>query len=186
MGANVKGPLGPIQVIPPGLMGLLQLKQQGRLPTDLADSVQPVLEMRDWYFTGRRVATTALFPGAAPLATFNVPGVQTFVPSAGGLATVPNGQYWYVDTCAAYGTLAAAADTVRYSLVLLGSQGGDLVPLSVDYADAANARVRRVMARADKPFWAQPGDQFAIYCEDVNTATNIVLSLSLRAAVLPA
>lgn len=40
---------GPIQVIPPGLLGFLQLKNAGTNPREFPEVLQPVMELREWY-----------------------------------------------------------------------------------------------------------------------------------------
>lgn len=40
---------GPIQLQPRGLLAFLQLKNQGRNPANLVDSIQPTFDILDWY-----------------------------------------------------------------------------------------------------------------------------------------
>lgn len=43
----------PVQALAPGYLGLLGLKNMGKLPGESHDSVQPVLDMREFYENGR-------------------------------------------------------------------------------------------------------------------------------------
>jgi len=45
-------PVGPIQVQPAGLLGLLQLKSWGERPDILEGRVQPILDMEAWWLRG--------------------------------------------------------------------------------------------------------------------------------------
>jgi len=45
--------MGPLQVIPDGLLGFFDLKTFGRAPSELSEVVSPSLELRDWYFQSR-------------------------------------------------------------------------------------------------------------------------------------
>lgn len=182
------GRMGPIQLIPPGLMGLLQLKQTGRLPGTLNDIVSGVLELREWYMMARRVNTLALFPGASfPVINgITAPGVGVgFVPAGGGNATVPNGQIWWVDNMTIQCTISAAASSIRYSPAINrpGVVGGDVIQVGYqDVADVVNAHAnRKIIVHNDRPFWAFPGDGFAANIHDVTTGTAEALTLTLSA-----
>lgn len=63
----------PIQLIPPGLLGLLQLKQEGRGIVELPDVLQGVLELRDWILQAR-----AVWSGDEHSIVLNAAGRDTF------------------------------------------------------------------------------------------------------------
>lgn len=46
--AKTPGPYGPVQVIPPGIVDLLQLKGLGESPGLVTDTFVPTIETRDW------------------------------------------------------------------------------------------------------------------------------------------
>jgi hypothetical protein len=172
-------------------MGLLQLKQLGRLPDELLDQVRPVIEMRDWYMTARRVFTEGLFNGASggvQLGIGALPGNYTITaPVNGALAQVPNGEVWWCDSMHLFGTLGAAADTIRFACGLeqVSPAPFDAVQVGEMYQDTVTARVnRRVYARSADPFWAFAGDVFLAMVPDLVLTVSMTLTMSLRATRL--
>lgn len=100
----------PIQLIPTGLLGFFQLKNGGQNPNVMPDTLQCVLEMRDWYLQTQ---------------AFVLPGTDVAI-AAVGLAnylTVPNGKIWFVHAAQAQIQLAAAA-TYQGSLFYSSGVGG--------------------------------------------------------------
>lgn len=82
------GSSGPIQLIPPGLLGLLQLKNRGANPSQLLDSYQPIVEMFHWLLQ----AEARRWPlGQIAVATGN--GDAVFSPNH---ILVPQDEWWYV------------------------------------------------------------------------------------------
>jgi len=85
---------GPIQVGPPGLLGFLQLKNQGRNPRELVDSFQPTLDLWRHYLDAY-----AEFDNIAWTFTLTAGGEyhQFSVPTSGGVSLGPdNSEYWWV------------------------------------------------------------------------------------------
>lgn len=173
------GPLTPIGLIPTGLLGFLQLKQLGRLPDGLMDSVQPSLDMRDWYFQSRR-ETALTFNGTIPSNTTSAVGEVTF--SAGGTVVVPAGEYWYVESMTVPAIISAAADTIRYAPDYMPASGiNDRVQVGPDVSDVVSATVvRNVCAKADRGFWMIPGDTPSAHVFDIKTAGTVSLFLTMR------
>lgn len=179
------GPLGPIQIVPPGLVGLLQLKQLGRLPDKLADTVAGVIELRDWYLTSRRVDNLALL-GGTPIfnAATGVTGNHTFS-SAGPLAVVPQNQLWYVEQmmvdCVNTAAMVAT-DVVRFCGVILPGAGGQQIQVTNDVSDYVQAaRTRVIDCKADRGFWMFPGDNLAVRIMDNITTNGWTFALTFRA-----
>jgi len=75
---------GPIQPAPLGLLGLLQLKQLGQNPRDLANVVSPIFDLREHYMAAQ-FKTASVQVSVAN----NALGFQGMVP-------VPQGKLWYV------------------------------------------------------------------------------------------
>lgn len=177
--------MGPIQLIPPGLLGLLQLKQAGRNPSDLLETVQAVIEMRDWYFQSRTVDATTLI-GGNPSINITVPGNFAFTTNP---ALVPNGQWWYVTDFTVDALIATAADSIRLAACWMPNNA--LAPvqrylLGPDANDIVSARANRhVMAKADHGIWLPPGSSLGVEVFDVLTAGNITVTAHVRAVVLP-
>jgi hypothetical protein len=180
------GTLGPIQIIPPGLTGLLQLKQTGKLPNSLSQLVNPVVELRDWYLTARRVDEIALQLNASTfLATTGGQGFQAMTTP---LMVVPQTQIWWVEEYTIDAVIATAADTIRMCCTLLIQNNTGVVShqqLGPDVADTVTARARVVSCRADRGFWAFPGDVFGATVFDVLSAGGINLRPRLRATPCP-
>lgn len=185
------GPLFPIQVVPPGLLGLLQLKQLGRLPDKLTDTVAGVIELRDWFLTARRVETLTLFPTipTKALATGNN-GNQLFQSGAPPAnCVVPQNQIWWVEELSVdvvnTGAMVAT-DLIRFAPEIVNNQGNVFLLTGPDVSDYILAARTRVMtARCDRGFWAFPGDGFAIRVFDVVTTNGYTATMHLRATPCP-
>jgi len=110
---------GPIQVIPPGLLGFLQLKSLGQNPDALLTDYRPTIEMRDWLFE----ANAENVFGGLSVAT----GGDTsafFSPLA---MVVPANEYWWVLNYTVTSALLVAGDTVHmldciFANPILGTQ----------------------------------------------------------------
>jgi len=82
---------GPIQLLPPGLLGLLQLKVAGAGVSKLGDTCLPSMDMLEWWLR----ATAQLWTtnsGVTVAAGF----VGVFTPFSPNAITVPAGEWWYV------------------------------------------------------------------------------------------
>lgn len=80
----------PLQLIPPGLLGLLQLKQEGRGLVELPDVLQGVIELRDWYLQARSEWSLTTHSGV-----INATGRANFLTFANPVA-VPEQEWWFV------------------------------------------------------------------------------------------
>lgn len=179
--------IGPVQLIPPGLTGLLQLKQFGQVPGTLDLNVNPVIELRDWYMQARRVDEFALyggFPATTVLTTGTGRGVYTFVPPGGGIASVPQNQTWYVEMLTVFTGTNTAGDVLSFAPGIGNNQGSSFQQVGPQYTDTSVARQRNCFANASRGFWAAPGDLFLLMVNDILTA-GATFQLRLRATVLP-
>lgn len=174
--------MGPIQVIPPGLTGLLQLKQFGKVPGELADVVAPVLELRDWYLTARRLDQVALF-GGTPTRSIAAAGFAA-LQLAGVNAQVPQGQIWYVEQYGLNGTTALAGDVLSFAPGVTNAALTSFFQTGPTDYDVVTARVRQRVCKSDRGFWAFPGDIFVVWAEDISTA-GITVNMNLRATPCP-
>lgn len=184
--------LGPIQIIPQGLMGLLQLKQTGKLPGWLATSVQPTIDLRDWYMNSRRLDEFSLPIQTKTGSVTTGLGKGVYAMSTGGAAgavgaNVPQNQMWFVDWWTVQASMDAAASVVTFAPTL-GSAGSlTVVPLANAVTFGGGARVidAWVVANPGRPFWAGPGDQFMVWVADVSSVGGIVFTVHMRVTVLP-
>ena len=178
---------GPIQTIPRGLLGWLQLKAGGSNPRDLADTVAGTIDLTQLYLYGVVQDEQSLF-GAAPttnaIATGGQ-GIQAFNIAAANVV-VPNGQTWWIHQWTCGGNIATAADSISFSLAISNQQGTRPIAVSRAYFDTINARARRPEIGTDRPgFLMLPGDKFLVWIHDVLSAGGITLSMGLRATVMP-
>lgn len=94
----------PIQGQAPGFLGLLGVKNLGKLPNDLLDSVQPVVDVEAWYRRG-----IALLQGrfsqtdVLDYTGFLGPTEDQFGTTIGAII-VPQGFVWYVHEVTAFVT----------------------------------------------------------------------------------
>lgn len=176
----------PIQVIPSGLLGFLQLKNNGQNPQDLPDVLQPVLELRDWYLQSRaeEIVTPTNIPSMAlPTATF---GFQTFTTNP-TVPVVPDKEWWYVHDIAIVTTFVPAADFIGGAIgwVSPNTAGNTkLVSIVQNFPGAANI----VGAwRNDRSFFVPSGAIFGFFpTQNTRAAGNLTISLTtLRATRLP-
>lgn len=107
----------PVQVIPPGLLGFLQLKVGGLNPDTLLGELRGILDLTEWYFQARYEepqgagGTLASGPFVTGAAALGYNDWATVGGTAGPL-TVPNGEAWMVgEYTMVYSCGAVAGDT---------------------------------------------------------------------------
>jgi hypothetical protein len=109
---------GPIQVIPAGLLGFLQLKNAGRYPREFGETLDPTIELLDWYLDAMSIAwpttsSVAIGPGTSQ-------GFNNFSPNT---INVPQTEWWALRTFTIQTTALTAGDIVdlrpciRYNFV---------------------------------------------------------------------
>jgi hypothetical protein len=177
-------PSGPIQTIPQGLLGLLQLKELGKNPSELLDQVQPSYDLFQQYIQRNLVGEQTLIGGpisTAALVTANR-GLQGFSLNGAGVTflNVPQNQIWYVYQLSGDVLTINPADTISYSMACL-LPSGRFCALSPPYLDVQNARTRAGLSGVVTPFWASPGTGFAVWVYDILAATTITVLGTIRA-----
>lgn len=163
---------GPIQLSPPGLLGLLQLKADGRSVPLLDDTCQPSLEMAPWWLR----AAAQLWPSGSTIA-IGAGASRVFTPFTVNPFTVPDGQWYYIhDYTLAIGT--SPTDTVTRATLSWASQisGSAYFAMFPDAPpfDLAASQERLVTAR---DFWLPPGARLGLW---VDTVTGAAFSASVR------
>lgn len=140
---------------PTGLLSLLGIKAGGVNPAQLADYVQPTLDLSLLYLSG-----------AVEFAdqTDSITGVGVDPSSV----IVPDGQYWYVLDFSVYSNAAlGAGQTLEYvpafSYLLAGANRTLLVG---EKSNVATVGLHSA-ARMDRPRLAQPGTTFATLCTNL-------------------
>jgi len=157
---KVREPNGPIQVAPPGLLGLLSLKTGGQMPDAMEQSVQPGIDFEQWWLRAKRVVDftarqSVLVAGAYDnYNDWDVPIV------------VPETEWWYCHSYSAKVAITDAADVLQsFRLALawtkIGTQryrflGND----QAAFVSAAAGPRYQAMAEG---FWMPPGSSLGFY-----------------------
>jgi hypothetical protein len=175
--------LGPLQVIPQGLTGFLQLKVFGQGLGAVSSLLEANLDVRDWLFCGRRQATVQLFN--VPIPNINIASAtpsQSFFQASGGV--VPQGQTWWVDRMTLFVSLAAA-DTISFCPIIGTASGTDFFAVGPKVTDTITARARGIIATNDRPFFMNSGDMFGVSIFDNLAGVQTNIQLRVLATVLP-
>jgi hypothetical protein len=176
----------PIQIIPPGLLGALQLKQDGRGIVELFDTLQGTMELFDWYMQARaewRTTLTGL--------TINASGRLTFAAFSPNSIVVPDREYWYVEQYSITALPQPGAGTAvlnHFATAMVQQATGTQRPLSL--GDAINGEVidtaNHLAVVAARGFFAPSGSilGFSYGCA-VSAGGTIDFNAFLRYTVLP-
>lgn len=164
---------GPIQGIPPGLLGLLQLKTVGRNPGTLDGNVSPGFELSDWYLRANQIQLSTTYTQL--MAATAGGGYQVFTtPSA---LVVPDGEWWYVNFYAARGGLAAA-DTVNQMRTAI--QTNRVAPVRFGRFGGPNTLAGQgSLLCFDTDFWVPPGAEFGVHVANVVSPAGVTLTADL-------
>lgn len=162
---------GPLSVFPAGYLGFFQIKNLGQNPNQLADFLQPSVELQDWLF--------ASF--AQPLSNDD----NILVPNAGrgfraSTIVVPDSEMWWVDWCTLVATLVGGEQLQLTPAASFtgpaGASGYHL--LSESYQpNVTGASETAVVARE---FWLQPGTILGVFVANAVTAANIGVNVRVR------
>lgn len=161
---------GPIQVYPPGLLGLLQLKADGRAVSNLTDTCGPSLEMAPWWLRAKAELYTTPATG-----THAAGGFATFVPFTVGPIQVPNGEWWYVHDYSVVFTApgGSTASNIRLAAASTPASAfyGALSDTTIQLAATANLLI------SSKDFWLPPGARLGYYIDAI-TGVQITTALT--------
>jgi hypothetical protein len=177
---------GPIQVIPQGLLGLLNLKQTGKNPDQLLEQVQPTFDLTGMYEQRLIQTELGLFGGSATTAALVTGNKGSNAITVGGVQVqVPLNEMWWVEQCALATVTVAAADTIIAGVLTSSNQGGASYITPV-YQDVVTARARSfVTPPMTRPLFVGPGTGFLCWVLDILSVGGITLSLSMRAVRIP-
>lgn len=156
----------PIQSIPPGLLSLFQLKNNGRNPSGLVEAVQPSLDLLRWY----------LEPAAENLSS----GVQQ-VNAAGSFITftplsVPVGEFWIV-TGLSMSIACGAAETVTLKAAYTPGVGAGTEGLTQYESLIANQTGLFTMPKDFAPLYCPGGATFGVHASAVAGSPDAVMLL---------
>jgi hypothetical protein len=171
---------GPIQVIPQGLLGLLQLKATGKNPDDLLAGVQPQVDLFPLWVQRQDVDINLAKTGNSNTG-FNVNASGNF--GVTGLI-VGNTEAWFVTNFTLRCNLLAAETIVMACGFNYPTALSNVYELSGNYADVITARARTATVHAGG-FWLGPGAQPIIIVHDQTTAATITVAFGLRGVIVP-
>lgn len=164
-----------LQVVPPGLLGFLGVKNFGVAPSELGNTYAPVLPMIPWAFLAKAEFQQ---DGAAGVAA-NFAGFTNFAVSGATplLWTVPNGEWWYIHTIAAEVSAGAAADVLQgmtpaYQVRIGGSVA--TVPMGVSQNFTNTGTIANIYQATVRDFWVPPGAALGVWWNSVFAAAKAV------------
>lgn len=146
-------PDAPVQIVPPGFLGLLQVKNAGQSPDKLLNTVQPTSDMLGFWLRGRQRAVkcgTLIAPVTAVQQILTLRDSNAATP-----LLTPSGEWWY---CAYFGLqlISGVGDTTTNPALVAryGNTAMDAdVPLAVLTASLAASGAITIAAR---DFWIPP------------------------------
>jgi len=158
-------PSGPIQTFPVGLLGLLNLKNQGRNPRDLTDVVQPVLDLLSMYLQDNIVSAVNIDAGIGA-------GI-TLATSFGPFEDLRWVHNFSVELP------LAATDTVNSLYLVLRETAGGITHVISTAAGNITGPDTRFGMYAPGGFWLRPGCElgYAIGCA---AGSNVQLEATAR------
>jgi len=154
---------GPVNLIPPGILNLVDLRTLGAAPKELVESYQPTIETFDWFVAG--FADFAAFEITIPTGTYSAWSLISV------FHTVPAREWWYVYDWTITARGFNATDNVTYyeSLAVPNvnqSVGGtaaffrkSALMTHTGSAGPPGGEVQ-TMVGLDRGFWAPPNANF--------------------------
>jgi len=171
-------PVGPVQVLPPGLTSLLQIKSGGTNPDAMRQDIQPGFDLEAWWLRATRKRIPDLYERTFATGAYGKGVVM--VDTATGLKFVSPGPqaWWYVHNATVRVIMDAAtvATWAQLSIVELGGPSfsetyslvGNLIP-SIAADDRAPLSANG--------FWMPPGSFLGVWMDDVVGGGNAVAYL---------
>lgn len=170
---------GPIQARAPGYLGLLELKNLGKLPSDVGERLSPTFDMEDYYLRGSAQWFQTALSRTDGIATYN-----SFGPYAGNPLIVPEGQWWWVEYCTVRFFAAGAGATLTDGAVAMQGPGG-INPFTIwDPVSVTAARTAAVSVARN--FWAPAGSRLGVWLGVVGVANITSELVGLRYTPLTA
>jgi len=168
-------PSGPIQLIPPGLLGLLQIKSPaGQNPNVLNADVQPVMDIHEYWLRANR-QVWALNSGITLAAgTYN-----TFTALSPNGIDCPQNQWWYVHSVTMTFTVGAASSYVMGNLAMRWNSVGTIrwrtlgAPSRPGTLTSADGEI----AYRAEDFWMPPGSSLGVNVGIIAGAAGLAIDL---------
>lgn len=176
---------GPIQLIPPGLLGLFQLKQMGRNPDQLGEVVLPTVEILDWYRQALSEWSTTTHS-----VVINATGRANFQTFSNPIA-VPDREWWYVHQYAVKAEPVLGGGTAEVHAIvpnMIQQATGTARPVAVgpgQFPVGCNTDAHTVWAEG-RGFFAPAGARLGVaYGVTVTGAGTVNIDAFIRITVLP-
>lgn len=182
---------GPIQTVPRGLLGLLQLKSRGQNPIDISDLVSPIISLFDFWMNGeaQNITNTGAGEGiptrVMPAATTAFQGFVDGAPVVDLI--VPQDEVWFVTDYTIFTGVLAATDIVNFACGFRTPQVGNtwqIVKGAFSGEITGSATGKRAYASSSN-FFLPPGSQAGIQVSRNDSAGTITYSGCMRAVRMP-
>lgn len=166
---------GPIQIIPPGLLGYLQVKNVGQNPNTLDSNIQPTLELLHWLLRARQVSVD---PNtyARGFLTANRGFLSWTVP-----LIAAQDEWWYIAHYNIASVVVGAGDSIVYKPAWRSGQGG-VYEIGDGYETLAVGQ--RGLIGGDG-LWLPPGGELGVWVKDCTSVGGIQLNSQLDYTPLP-
>jgi len=176
---------GPIQIIPPGLLGFLGLKTSGENPHSLLGEYRPTVEMRDWLLRSRGEYLQVGFAAGSVGGNLAGTTINTdAISSIPGAFTVPKGEYWFFhDLTVSLAPGAAATDVRALCLGLLVQIGAATGFLNL--ASSPVLGTNQAFTLSAQGVWAPPGALIAWTAAIANGAATNAAALTAWVTKIP-
>lgn len=171
---EVRKPVGPIQIQPPGLLGLLQLKVGGFMPDALAQDVQPTVDLEGYWLRAAAQNESVGYSRALVAATYGFTASLLDTATATVALGPSQQEWWFVhDYALRYNAPGGTGTNLRPAWTLRPGPGAAQAEFYVgETYQAAGAPF--IAARAGG-FWLPPGAVLGSYVDVVTAGLQIDL-----------
>lgn len=159
----------PIQALAPAFLNLLGLKNQGALPPELAEVVQPQVDMMPFYLQGTALNRWDFVNSPFPVASFQGGLIPTFV--------TPRDEWWYIHNLTARIAWSVLANNATN---IAGARTGIVTrePSNIILGDES-AEIRTATAlvtfeygcKSIRDVWVPPGSSLGLYASHIDVST---------------
>lgn len=181
---------GPLQVIPPGLLGFFNLKSLGQNPSMLDDLVSPTIELREWYMQAQMIdyVNATGLTMTKTRTTISPVGFLTW-DLVGGVVPglVPDNEWWWVENYTIYAQVpAVAGEGCTWSCAYISPSGGaiQVYQTGLERGHSATAAQATRPSCFARQFWVPPGATLGLNLMANTSAGGITYQGAVRLARL--
>lgn len=166
--------MGPIQTLPVGLTGLLNLKSHGRVPDELDSIVGPSVDILPFWLNSRiEVLDSATYTKTVGPTGISVQSFTTAI-------QVPANEWWWVHDYAveARFTAAAGQSVDNFQAILWLNQNAPAAYAAVGnvVSGVSNAAGTAGLLSSGQGFWAHPGSILGFFVGNIVTAATVAFA----------